>query len=220
MRIIASIIVGLLLTAADVSAQTARSTSANVSPPSGAPAADADARISRALASLNREPAIGLVQTRALRYFALHPDKIAELRAQASDRHAAPELRVAYTAQINDTNEDYVGSGAALAGQRASNDTSGLGHIATAELTWDFPKFVFDPSVLDTYDLTHAQIDLIKDITRIYFERREKLVTLLVEPPTEVQALARLRAEIDERTALLDAMTGGWFGRALTALHR
>lgn len=176
-----------------------------------------DATLVALFARFEQEPSIAAVQDRALRYFRLHPSMMDALVARASRRAAVPRVRLAYTFDRYAEGESYVGSGASLAGQSAQNDTDKTAHIATAELSWDFAGLAYDPAELLALDATPKQFELIRDVTRVFFERRDALLTLELAPPADPLVRAQLRLAVQERIALLDAMTGGWYRRALNA---
>ena len=54
-------------------------------------------------------------------------------------------------------------------------------------------------------------------VTSLYFERRRAQVQLLLNPPSDTVERLRRELEIQELTASIDALTGGWFGEQLSA---
>jgi len=52
---------------------------------------------------------------------------------------------------------------------------------------------------------------ILDDVTRSYFERRRLQVELITDPPTEPKAQLAKELRIQELTAILDGLTGGWF---------
>ena len=61
--------------------------------------------------------------------------------------------------------------------------------------------------------LVQLRQDLLEEVTRIYFER-ERLLAEFNGQPTSDPVLRKERSiRVEELTAYLDAMTGGWFSR-------
>jgi hypothetical protein len=79
---------------------------------------------------------------------------------------------------------------------------------------WDLRELAFNPSEVQVYGLVGIQRDLILEVTRTYFLRRQLLVRLALRPPADQLARATLDLRVEEYTAILDALTGGWFSRA------
>ncbi|MCC7542534.1 MAG: hypothetical protein IT379_40330 [Deltaproteobacteria bacterium] len=173
-----------------------------------------DARVARLRASLRREPTVAQVQARALRYFEVHPEAVASLRSRTTSRAALPELRLGYHLDLTTDAEAYVGAGS-LEGERADNDRSLRGHRAGAELVWNLPGAVFDPAELSSYALTGVQLSVLREVTRLFYTRRQILLGLAIDPPADPRARLALELRVEEQTAMLDAMTGGWFSREL-----
>jgi len=57
--------------------------------------------------------------------------------------------------------------------------------------------------------------DILDDVTRTYFERRRLQVTLLANPPNDPQRLLEQELRVQELTALIDGLTGGFFSQHL-----
>jgi hypothetical protein len=51
------------------------------------------------------------------------------------------------------------------------------------------------------------------EVTRTYYLRKQLILRRVYEAPTDEMALAALDMRIDEFTAILDMLTGGWFTR-------
>lgn len=62
--------------------------------------------------------------------------------------------------------------------------------------------------------------DLLAEATRIYFERRRLQMEILFSPAATEQAHLENLLRLEELTALLDGMTGGWYGKQLERIYR
>ena len=84
-------------------------------------------------------------------------------------------------------------------------------------LSWNLPRLMFNPEELDVSSLMVAQKDVISTITQLYYERRRLQLSLLANPPEDPAARLTLEMRIEELTARLSGMTGGWFQAELDA---
>ena len=55
--------------------------------------------------------------------------------------------------------------------------------------------------------------DVVDEVTRLYFERRRLQVELLTRQPAEPQPALYKALRIQELTALIDGLTGGYFSQ-------
>jgi hypothetical protein len=74
---------------------------------------------------------------------------------------------------------------------------------------------VFNPAEVQVYGVIGIQRDLALEVTRTYYLRKQLVLLRKTKPPEDPVSAATLDLRIDEYTALLDALTGGWFSRAL-----
>jgi hypothetical protein len=57
--------------------------------------------------------------------------------------------------------------------------------------------------------------DVLNEVTRIYFERRRLQVEMLLSPPERVEDKIEKELRLQELTASIDALTGGFFSEKL-----
>ena len=57
--------------------------------------------------------------------------------------------------------------------------------------------------------------DVLDEVTRLYFERRKLQIELKQDPPKDVDEYIEKELRLQELTANIDAMTGGWFSREI-----
>lgn len=163
-----------------------------------------------------REPSVTEVQAAALRNFGVHPDRIASLRTATAWKAALPTLEVsggATGATINDATilDEYDPTKNWVT--RGANGNALEVHTT---LAWDLPRIAFNPEELDVANLAGVQKDIIVRVTQLYFARRRAQLQMLSAPTKD--ALKRMKQEmrVEELTAVLSGMTGGWFSQELS----
>lgn len=84
---------------------------------------------------------------------------------------------------------------------------------------WDLSGLVYNPDqlrVVSQMGTSAKQRDtLLSTVTKVYFARRKAQIKLMNEPPADVSDRLNLELSIQEYTANLDALTGGWFSKQL-----
>ncbi len=165
------------------------------------------------LGNFVHEPTIGRVQETAIRYAEVHPEKIANWRKQARMSALIPKFTM--TGDTNLTDFRHWDAGAnpdAL--QKGERDVDW-----SANVTWELGQFIWsdDQTNIDVRSKLMVELrdSILDDVTRSYFERRRLQVELLTDPPAEPKAQLAKELRIQELTAILDGLTGGWFSHEL-----
>lgn len=178
--------------------------------------AEARAAVARMRAIFAREPQPRETAIAALRYFRVHPEALDALRSKARLRALMPSIQGSYryadatSAEISRQTPTPVNTDQNFARR---DDT------ASVNASWNLPELVFNGDVLQVYGLVGVQRDLMLEVLRAYFARRQLALTVELRPPADAIALASLVLRIDEFTATLDLLTGGWFGDRLADLE-
>jgi len=152
------------------------------------------------------EPTIQQVQQAALSYAeVVHPQRIHALRRNAKLKALLPDVSLDYDKTVYGSSTTKVG----FVGPR----DWGL------SLTWDVGDIVFNEQVrlLDGNARLMVQLrdDILDEVTRFYYQRRKLQMELIIAPPqTTEEKLTRI-LRIEELTANIDGLTGGWFSRQL-----
>ena len=172
--------------------------------------AQTPADVVRARRSTAHEPLVQEVSSRALDHFRVDPARFDRLRRSARTRGLLPILAAGW--RLDDDNF-------------ARNEDQGPMPLNAVETTnrqinsvnvgalWDLRQLAFNPAEVQVYGLVGVQRDILLEVTRTYFLRRQLQLRLALRPPTEPLAQAALELRIQEFTAILDVMTGGWFSR-------
>lgn len=100
---------------------------------------------------------------------------------------------------------------------------------------WDLGNFLYNPEEVDiskeARELAELRDNILKEVTQFYFRRRHLQLELLTDqmaaaatpaatapperPHLDAADLLRKQLELEELTAQLDALTGGWFSEQL-----
>lgn len=175
----------------------------------GTTADPTEADLRAVLAELQNEPSIREVQRAALDFYKLSSSKIEGMKGRAATKALVP--KVSAEARFNaidiDVNRfDFVN----FPDRQAGEDViSGSVNEYKGVVTWDLPKLIYNPEVLDVYSLKRYREQVMKEVTRLFYLRRRIQIDFMLNPPADPQTYIVKKLRIDEVTAMLDAMTGG-----------
>jgi hypothetical protein len=166
------------------------------------------------LARIKREPTCPQVQKAALSYFKINREAVEEFRSGASNKAALPVVEVSggYIRSDLDETTDSVDYG----GQWLTKAAGGRGWETQGKLTWNLPQLAFNAEELDVASLAGLVQTVLKEVTRLYYMRRRLQLDLVLNPPDDEGTRLSKELRLEEMTALLDAMTGGYFVQELT----
>lgn len=170
--------------------------------------ADDDHAARRAQARLEaREPTVRDTVDAALRYAGLSRGGEASLRRRARLAAALPTLTLRATRK---TEWDETEADARVVGD------VGQELVLEARATWRLDRLVFDGGELRIASLAQqrarARASVASQTTALYYQRREAQLDALWHPPETLEEAARRDLVLEELTAQLDALTGGWWG--------
>ncbi|MBI2093438.1 MAG: hypothetical protein HYT88_01770, partial [Candidatus Omnitrophica bacterium] len=155
------------------------------------------------------EPSVLQVQQAAIRYAEVHPEKIAAWRQQARWQALLPDLTLSTDTNLTDFRHWDSGTSpdSLLRGERDID--------WSASLTWDFGDFVWstDQTSIDSRSKLMVELrdDIVDTVTRTYFERRRLQAVQLTHPLADSAKQLEQALRIEELTALIDGLTGGYF---------
>jgi len=154
-----------------------------------------------------REPTIGEVQAAALRASGLSVARALAVAGRARPAALLPSLRVRVARDLD--RGESVDLEPGRADQLGLDASDRL--ILEVRAEWNLARLAYEPGALDALQaaarLARDRRELLETVTRLYFERRRLLARLHHAPDPEA------RWRLPEVTALLDALTGGLYGR-------
>ncbi len=171
------------------------------------------ALLTEALAAFAWEPTVGETCRSALRYWKLDRSVATPGRLRAAA--ALPSLRLGAEGGrlLDRTSRQETGSPVRLVRR------DGLDWMVSARLEWRLDRLIFHPAELkvEMLRLRRAQMreDVVERVVRAYYARRRLQILMRLKPARSAQGAIRRRIQLDRATAELDALTGGWFSRAL-----
>ena len=128
-----------------------------------------------------REPTVRQVQRAALRFFKVHPDRVASYRAGAAWKALMPEIE----GNFNFTRADgfrrlkdqlYAQStNPFLQDAKDLEYTDNNSYSVGIRAHWYLDRLIFNAEVLDVASLVGVQEGLLREITSLYFTRRRLL---------------------------------------------
>ena len=164
------------------------------------------------------EPDIRQVQKAAIEYAEVNPEKIANWRKQAAKKAMLPQVSVGVDRNTSDlwhweggsttkTDDDIL---------RRGKDTVDW----DLTLSWDLGDLIWnnDQTSIDTRSKLMVQLrgDILDETTRTYFERLRLKMELSKLKPGDQRKIEEKKLRLEELTANLDGLTGGYFSRNLT----
>ena len=182
------------------------------------------------MARFGAEPTIIEVQQAAAAYAQIDEGTIEGWTTRANTAALLPDVRIEYRRNVDDDlqRDDDQDFEVDEAGDLALTDVAR--DVRTDEdqenrlmIRGDFElnELIWNPDILriskETRDLVELREDVLTTVTSLYFERRRAQVQLLLNPPTDTVERLRRELELQELTASIDALTGGWFGEQLSA---
>ena len=172
-------------------------------------------RAQEILGNFVHEPTIKQVQETAIAYAEVHPDKIKRWRRQAYLQALVPTFSVSANTDLGDfrhwDDKGVNGQDVLLKGERDIDWSTSV--------SWDLGELIWndDQTSIDTRSRLMVQLrdDILDEVTRAYFERRRLQIELLTDPPSNPRAQLTKELRLQELTAILDGLTGGWFSKQL-----
>ncbi len=163
------------------------------------------------------EPSMDQVRQRAIHYAEVDPTKIQRWRLQAALKALLPSVHVDYD-HNRDTYLNGIGSTTNPSFDRIIRTDDPSKKLGLS-VSWDLGDLIWnnDQTSIDTRSRLLVQLrdDILNDVTRTYFERRRLQVELLTDPPANPKIQLEKELRLQELTALIDGLTGGWFSQQL-----
>jgi len=177
--------------------------------------ARADDDVAKIMSRFDNEPSVRQTQLAAIEYYNVSPDTIQSLRSRARKKALLPGLSVGgstYKQSSSLAVDDIVYRAIGIA---RFEDQNGAFYGASATLTWNLDRLVFNAEELDVMSLIGIQDGIQREVTTLYYVRRRLQIEQLLNPPTTTSARIAAELRLEELTGLLDAYTGGFFSKSI-----
>jgi competence ComEA-like helix-hairpin-helix protein len=168
------------------------------------------------------EPSVRELQKAVLGYVKVHPKAVDSWRLRSRTAAIMPTLRTRGDYQRQDDLRTRTNTDATEALVLTTDDRNR--YRFEAQGTWNLDRLVFNPQELavarETVRIANLRDRVLDEATRRYFERRRLQVDLELSPPRDLADRIRKELRVQELTADLDSLTGGWFSAELEASGR
>ncbi len=162
-----------------------------------------------------REPTVAEVQQQALRFFKVHPERVASYRRGAAWKALMPDIEFTFNNEIGTTDRllqdiqyrDFPYK----EDERSERGSLNFGVRAH----WNLDRLIFNAETLDVTSLVGVQEGLLREITSLYFTRRRLMTMVALAPPQDPNEEITEQLRLDEIAANLSALTGGYFAKEL-----
>lgn len=173
--------------------------------------------VEQVLAKYAAEPTVREVQKAALDYARAHPEVVDAWRLRSRVAAAVPEVETDFRVQLDDDRRELRDPDAARAITVIDEDDRG--YRFGIGLDWKLDRLIFNreelSAVRESVRLANLRDRVLDEVTRRYYERRRLQVDLELSPPTDLGDRIRKELRVQELTADIDALTGGFFSEKL-----
>lgn len=195
----------LLALSTGILAQEESTVTVDVKPPKGKKATVEDI-----LEYFADEPTVQEVQAAAIEYAEVHPDKILKWRRKAKYKALAPTVGFDWQKTVAEGTYHH----------DPEKRPDPISRVWGIDLDWDLSNLIFNRLAQTSIDIrsklmVQLRNDVLDEVTRTYFERRRLQMEMLLSPPEDMREKIEQELRIQELTANIDALTGGYLSRKL-----
>lgn len=173
--------------------------------------------ISAILSGYDYEPSVREIQKAAIEYAEVHPEKIKAWREAAARKAWMPTLSLNHGVDTN--NNVDVDRGGTADPDRFIQGPSDTSSDWSATVSWDLGELVWndDQTSIDVRSKLMVELrnDILQEVTHLYYERRRAQVELKLSPARDLPILLDKELKLQELTADIDALTGGYLSKRL-----
>lgn len=173
--------------------------------------------IQKLLAEYDAEPSVREVQNAAIAYARSHPSTVDSWRTRVRTSDLLPQFRMKVDTDFDRDVRTRTNLDATEAVVETVDNDNSL--ELEVQATWELNKIIFDRDELgvwrETIRMANLRDRVVDEATRRFYERRRLQIDLKLSPSTDLADRVRKELRIQELTADLDAMTGGWFSERL-----
>lgn len=164
------------------------------------------------LKQFENEPTISQVQSAAIRYAEVHPDKIANWRKAASRKAYLPKL--SFSRSVNQDENIDIDRGGTGDPDRFIYGPMENSYDWAFNVSWDLGDTIWndDQTSIDTRSrlLVELRDDIVSKVTHLYYERRRLQIDMAMTPKSDLGFEVENTLKLQELTAGIDALTGGY----------
>jgi hypothetical protein len=169
------------------------------------------------LNQFSHEPTVLEIQKAAIQYAEVHPEKIKAWRKAAAAKALFPTLSVDKSMSA-DQNID-LDRGGTNDPDRFIEGPTEKSQDWSVGLNWDIGDLIWstDQTSIDVRSRLMVELrdDVLNEVTHLYFERRRLQVEMLMSPPRDLPLQIEKELRLQELTAGIDALTGGYLSHML-----
>ena len=170
---------------------------------------------------LQNEPTIGMIQKQAIRYANVSNWKTRRWQWASRLRTLVPTFSIGKNFSTSDTVD--IDRGSTNEPDRYILGPADKSRSWDFDLDWNLSELIWNSSQtsIDSREKLMVELrdDILSEATRLYFERRRAQVEFILRPPEEAFDRMNQLLRIDELTANLDALTGGYLTKELNKLY-
>jgi hypothetical protein len=157
-----------------------------------------------------KEPTVADVQKAALKFFKVHPEKVSGYLRGAAWKALMPDIELIFNNEFG-TNDRKLTDAMYPMYAVKEDETVKRGSISIGlRAHWALDRLIFNAETLDVSSLVGVQEGLLREITSLYFTRRRLLTSMTLNPPQDPNEEITEQLRLDEVTANIDALTGGY----------
>ena len=179
-----------------------------------------DEELSQLISEYKFEPTIKTVLEKAVNYAHAHPKQISSWLTRIRNSAWAPKLSAP-------TGRDFDKDISVRSKSGTDDISSTKGSINwkfDVKAEWRLGDLIFNHDEIyiarESVRQTLLRQEIVKNVTRIYFNRRQEQVLREVQnTKTNIEAALLQELQIQELTAQLDGFTGGWFTEQIHAMN-
>jgi photosystem II stability/assembly factor-like uncharacterized protein len=162
---------------------------------------------SELLEKFKNEPTIQEIQKVAINYAEVSPQKIKSWRRLAQIKALMPDLTLDFDKTV-------------ITSLTSTSYRAEVGPQDWAvNLQWNLGDLIWnsDQTSIDSRSKLMVELrdDVLNEVTRLYFERRRLQAEVMLSPPQNKNEEIEKKLRLAELTASIDALTGGYFSKAI-----
>ncbi len=180
------------------------------------------------MGQFSHEPGIEAVQKAAVDYAEIDPMRFRSWRQHVKNKALLPDsLQMTVGHDTNDDTDYSRSKTISLTGGTATigPDDETWGHDTNYDwdyelrMRWNIQDYLFNSDMLRVSSETKSQIgfrqDILNEVTKLYFDRRRLQVEAVLDGKADIQSRVKRELRLQELTAALDGLTGGFFSREI-----